>query len=106
MASYLNKAKKIMDQVLSYDLQQIFRSENARADRLAKLATLQMADLDDNIYLETLEACIIEEPKSVVRGLIIELDVSYHPLHQNRDPFRQQSCRPHGKTISSSLCFV
>ena len=55
-----------MDQVLSYDLQQIFRFENARADRLAKLATLQMADLDDSIHLETLEACRIEEPKRVL----------------------------------------
>ena len=66
MAKYLEKVKKVKAQIPSYKIQQISRSENAWADRLARLATSQMVDLSNNVHLEMLEACSIEETEAVL----------------------------------------
>ena len=61
MAKYLEKVKEVKTQILSYEIQQISKSKNVRADRLVRLATSQMADLDSNVHLEMLEARSIEK---------------------------------------------
>ena len=63
MASYIDIEKELKGQLLNCNLQHIPRSENARADRLAKLATIQMEDLDPHVHVEALEVCSTEEPK-------------------------------------------
>ena len=74
MASYLDIAKELKGQLLNCDLQHILRSKNARADKLAKLATLQIEDLDPHVHVEALEVCSTEEPKWM---LPIEQELSW-----------------------------
>ena len=62
MVSYLDKAKELKGQFLDCNLQHILRSKNARANKLAKLATIQMEDLDPHVHVETLETHNTEEP--------------------------------------------
>ena len=66
MDKYLKKVKEVKEQILSYEIQHILRSENARAERLARLATSQMVDLNNNVYIEMLEAPSIKEIKVVL----------------------------------------
>ena len=62
MIKYLAKVRELLTQLPSYQIPQIPRSTNAQADRLAKLATLQIADLDTLEHIEILKASSIEEP--------------------------------------------
>ena len=55
-----------MAQVQNYKIQQIPRSENARADILARLATSQMMDLSGDVHLKTLENRSIDENEDVL----------------------------------------
>ena len=66
MARYLTKAKELTAQFSKCDLQHISRSKNAQADRLSKLATSQIEDLDPHVYIETIEARGTKEPKSAL----------------------------------------
>ena len=66
MIKYLSKVQEILMQIWSYDIQQISRSENAQADQLVKLATSQMADLNNMVHIEILEASSTEEPMAIL----------------------------------------
>ena len=66
MTSYLKKVKELMTRFSDYDLQHIPRSKNARTDRLAKLATSQVEDLDLHVHIETIDARDIEKSKSAL----------------------------------------
>ena len=66
MTKYLKKVKEIGAEIPSCEIQKIPRSENARTDRLARLAILQMADLDNNVHLVTLEARSIDELETIL----------------------------------------
>ena len=62
MIKYLAKVHELLVQLLSCQIQQISRSANAQADRLAKLATFRTANLDALGHIEILETSSIEEP--------------------------------------------
>ena len=66
MIEYLKKVKEIMAQFQTCKVQQIPRSENARADILAKLATSQITDLGGNVHLETLKNRSIDKDGEVL----------------------------------------
>ena len=74
MTSYLTKAKELTARFSCCDLQHIHRTENVRADRLAKLATSQIEDLSPHIHIETIDARGIEELKL---ALSVELKLSW-----------------------------
>ena len=74
MASYLKKAKELSARFSVCDLQHISKSKNAQADRLAKLTTLQIEDLDLQVHVETIGTRGTEELDST---LSIELEPSW-----------------------------
>ena len=55
MAKYLEKVKEIILTFDSFDIRQIPRSKNARADLLSKLATLAPAELPKEVFFEVLK---------------------------------------------------
>ena len=77
MISYLKKAKELAAQFSNYDLQHFLRFKNAQADRLAKLATSQIEDLDSHMRIETLNTHSTTELESVVS---IDLEPSWMGL--------------------------
>ena len=52
-------------------------SKNTQANRLAKLATSQLENLDPHVHIETIDAHSIEEPKL---ALLTELEPSWIDL--------------------------
>ena len=66
MIEYLKKVKEIKAQFRTCQVQQIPRSENARADILAKLATSQTTDLSGTVHLEILENYSIDKNDEVL----------------------------------------
>ena len=66
MIEYLKKVKEISAQFQICKIHQIPRSENARADILARLATSEMTDLDSDVHLETLESRSIDKDGEVL----------------------------------------
>ena len=74
MARYLTKIKEIRAILFRTKVQQILRSENIRANRLSRLATLQIVDIDQNVHFETLEAHSINEPEAI---LCADLELSW-----------------------------
>ena len=74
MVNYLRKAKELIARFSSYDLQHILRSKNAWADKLAKLATFQIEDLNPHVHFEIIDTRGTEEPNST---LFAELEPSW-----------------------------
>ena len=66
MIEYLKKVKETMAQFRSCKVQQIPRSENARADTLAKLAISQITDLGGEVHLKILENHSINRNEEVL----------------------------------------
>ena len=62
MAKYLKKVKEITPAFGSFNIKQIPRAENARADLLSKLATLALAELSKEVLFEVLKYSSTEEP--------------------------------------------
>ena len=62
MAKYLEKVKEIIPAFGSFDIKQIPRAENTRADLLSKLATLALAELPKEVFFEVLKCLSMEEP--------------------------------------------
>ena len=54
MARYLERVTEIIPTFDSFDIRQISRSKNARAD-LSKLATLALAELPKEVFFEVLK---------------------------------------------------
>ena len=61
MAKYLEKVKEIIPAFGSFDIKQIPRAENTRADLLSKLATLAPAELPKEVLFEVLKCPSTEE---------------------------------------------
>ena len=62
MAKYLEMVKEIIPAFGSFDIKQISRAENIRADLLSKLATLALAELPKEVLFEVLKCPSTEEP--------------------------------------------
>ena len=61
MAKYLEKVKEIIPVFGSFDIKQISRVKNIRADLLSKLATLALAELPKGVLFEVLKCPSTEE---------------------------------------------
>ena len=66
MVKYLEKVKEIIPAFGSFDIKQISRAENTRADLLFKLATLAPAELPKEVLFEVLKYPSMEEPQLVM----------------------------------------
>ena len=66
MAKYLEKVKEFTPAFDNFNIKQIPRSENARADLLSKLATSDPAELPKGILFEVLKHPSTEEPQLVM----------------------------------------
>ena len=66
MAKYLEKVKEIIPTFGSFDIKQIPRAENTRADLLSKLATLAPAELPKEVLFEVMKYLSTEEPQLVM----------------------------------------
>ena len=66
MAKYLKRVKEIVPAFGSFDIKQIPRAENTRADLLSKLATLAPAKLPKEVLFEVLKYPSTEEPQLVM----------------------------------------
>ena len=62
MAKYLEKIKEIIPAFGSFDIKQIPRAENIRADLLSKLVTLVLTELPKEVLFEVLKYQSMEEP--------------------------------------------
>ena len=62
MAKYLEKVKEIIPTFGSFEIKQILRAENIRADLLSKLATLALAELPKEVFFEVLKCPSMKEP--------------------------------------------
>ena len=62
MAKYLKKVKEIISAFGNFDIRQIPRAENIRADLLSKLATLAPAELPKEVLFEVLRCPSTKEP--------------------------------------------
>ena len=72
MAKYLEKIKEIIPAFDSFDIKQIPRAENIRADLLSKLATLDLTELPKEVFFEVLKCPSMEEPQLV-------MEISHEP---------------------------
>ena len=72
MAKYLEKVKEIISTFGSFDIRQIPREENTRADLLSKLATLAPTELPKEVFFEVLKCPSTEEPQLV-------MEISHEP---------------------------
>ena len=61
MVKYLEKVKEIVPAFGSFDIKQIPRAENIRADLLSKLATLALTELPKKVFFEVLKHPSTEE---------------------------------------------
>ena len=66
MAKYLEKVKELTPTFSSFDIRQIPRSKNTRADLLSKLATSAPAELPKGILFEVLKHPSTEESRPVM----------------------------------------
>ena len=66
MAKYLEKVKEIVPAFSSFDIKQIPRAKNTRADLLSKLATLAPAELPKEVLFEVLKCSSMEESQPVM----------------------------------------
>ena len=62
MKRYLQKIKDLTLSFLSFDIQQVPRTKNAKADALSKLAALLPTNLEKETYFEVLKISSLEEP--------------------------------------------
>ena len=69
MAKYLEKVKELVPAFSSFNIKQILRMENIRADLLSKLATLAPAELPKGVLFEILKCPSMEES-----WLVMEID--------------------------------
>ena len=61
MAKYLEKVREIIPTFGSFDIRQIPRAENTKADLLSKLATLAPAELPKEVFFKILKHPSMEE---------------------------------------------
>ena len=66
MAKYLEKVKEIVPAFGSFDIKQILRAKNTRADLLSKMATLAPTELPKEVFFEVLKYPSMEEPRLVL----------------------------------------
>ena len=66
MAKYLEKIKEIVPAFSSFNIKQIPRTKNTRADLLSKLATLAPAELPKEVFFEVLKCPITEELQLII----------------------------------------
>ena len=67
MAKYLEKVKEIITTFGSFDIRQILRAKNTRADLLSKLATLTLTELSKEVFFEVLKYPNTEELQLVMK---------------------------------------
>ena len=66
MAKYLEKIKELVPAFSSFNIRQILRLENIRADLLSKLAMLAPAELPKGVLFEVLKCPSMEESRPVL----------------------------------------
>ena len=66
MAKYLEKVKELVSAFSSFDIRQILRLENTRADLLSKLAMLAPAELPKDVFFEVLKCLSTEESRPMM----------------------------------------
>ena len=66
MAKYLEKVKELIPTFSSFNIRQILRLENTRADLLSKLATLAPTELPKGVLFEVLKCPSMEESRPVM----------------------------------------
>ena len=66
MVKYLEKVKEIIPTFDSFDIRQIPRAKNIRADLLSKLATLAPTELPKEVFFEVLKCPSTKEPQLVM----------------------------------------
>ena len=62
MKRYLQKVKNLTSTFLSFDVQQVPRTDNAKMDALSKLVALLPTDLEEETYFKVLKILSLEEP--------------------------------------------
>ena len=66
MAKYLEKVKELIPAFSNFNIRQISRTKNFRADLLSKLATLAPTELPKKVLFEILKCPSTEEPQLVM----------------------------------------
>ena len=66
MARYLEKVKELVSAFSSFNIRQVSRMENTRADLLSKLATLAPVELPKGVLFEVLKCSSTEESRPVM----------------------------------------
>ena len=66
MAKYLKKVKELIPTFSSFNIRQILRMENTRADLLSKLAMLAPVELPKGVLFEVLKCPSMEESRPVM----------------------------------------
>ena len=72
MARYLERVREIIPTFGNFDIRQIPRSKNTRADLLSKLAMLAPTELPKEVFFEVLKHPSTEESQSM-------MEISYEP---------------------------
>ena len=67
MAKYLEKVKELVPTFSSFNIRQISRMENTRADLLSKLATLAPTELPKGVLFEVLKCPSTKELRPVMK---------------------------------------
>ena len=62
MVKYLEKVKEIIPAFGNFDIKQISREKNIRADLLSKLATLTLTELPKEVFFKVLKCPSTKEP--------------------------------------------
>lgn len=65
MKKCLSKAQCLIESFQGFDIQQVPRAKNVKADALSKLAVLLSLDLLKDTYLEVLKQSSLKEPQLV-----------------------------------------
>ena len=67
MKKYLEKVRSLISVFNNFDIQQISKMENARANLLSKLATLAPNELPKEVFFEALQHSSSEEPQAIMK---------------------------------------
>lgn len=96
MKKYLCKVKNLILLFLSFDVQQVFKVENARTNALSKLVASLPADLQKGTFFEVLKKSSFKEPQDVQQ--IDEEPNWIDPLHRYLKQGERTSSRLEGSS--------
>lgn len=65
MKKYVSKAKELIESFQGFDIRQVLKTKNVKADALLKLVAFLLSDLWKETYLEVLKQSSLEKPQLV-----------------------------------------